>query len=73
MVNQDKIHYETVGRGYHSGAISSMDVAVQRPILVTFSKDDSTIRFWNYLTGLCMLARRYTIQASSTTQTEPSY
>jgi WD40 repeat protein len=24
-----------------------MDISIQRPILVTFSKDDSSIRFWN--------------------------
>jgi hypothetical protein len=48
---QEKLHYETVGRGFHQGGITNMDIATQRPIMVTFSKDDSTIRFWNIATG----------------------
>ena len=30
-----------------------MDVALQRPIIVTSSINDKTIRVWNYLTGHC--------------------
>ena len=30
-----------------------MDVAQQRPIIITCSKNDKTIRIWNYLTGHC--------------------
>ena len=30
-----------------------MDVALQRPIIVTCSQFDKTIRVWNYLTGHC--------------------
>jgi len=30
-----------------------MDVALQRPIIVTCSSYDKTIRVWNYLTGHC--------------------
>ena len=30
-----------------------MDVALQRPIIVTSSQADKTIRVWNYLTGHC--------------------
>jgi WD40 repeat protein len=30
-----------------------MDIALQRPIIVTSSKEDKTIRVWNYLTGHC--------------------
>jgi WD40 repeat protein len=30
-----------------------MDVALQRPIIITSSQTDKTIRVWNYLTGHC--------------------
>ena len=39
--------------GFHSGSISAMDVAIQRPIIVTYSNEDKSIRVWNYLTGHC--------------------
>jgi WD40 repeat protein len=61
-LNEDterEIKFDLLCRGFHSKGIDSMDVAVQRPILVTASRDDSTIRIWNYLTGVCELAREY--------------
>ena len=39
--------------GFHKGAISCMDVSLQRPIIITCSKEDKSIRVWNYLTGHC--------------------
>ena len=39
--------------GFHSGPISSMDISLQRPIIITCSKKDNSIRVWNYLTGHC--------------------
>ena len=39
---------------------------------MTFSKEDSTIRFWNITTGLCVLSRRYYIAAASTQAMDPS-
>ena len=39
--------------GFHQGAITSMDVALQRPIIVTTSNVDKTVRVWNFLTGHC--------------------
>jgi WD40 repeat protein len=36
-----------------SMSITSMDVSLQRPIIVTTSKYDRTVRVWNYLTGHC--------------------
>ena len=53
------IQFELVGRGFHSGPISAADIAYQRPLLVTCSREDSTVRLWNYETGLCELAREY--------------
>jgi cilia- and flagella-associated protein 57 len=44
------IKFDLVCRGFHSGAIDTIDIAIQRPIIVTCSRDDSTIRLWNYYT-----------------------
>ncbi len=48
-----EIKFELVCQGFHQGPITSMDVALQRPIIITSSKIDKTIRVWNYLTGHC--------------------
>ena len=39
--------------GFHKGPISCMDVSLQRPIIITCSREDRSIRVWNYLTGHC--------------------
>ena len=36
-----------------------MDTCIQRPIIVTLSKIDSTIRVWNYDTGNCEIIQSY--------------
>lgn len=36
-----------------------MDVCVQRPIVITLSKADSSIRVWNYESGQCELIKTY--------------
>ena len=48
-----EIKFELVCQGFHQGAITSMDMALQRPIIITSSQTDKTIRVWNYLTGHC--------------------
>lgn len=48
-----EIRFELVCDGFHQGPITSMDVALQRPIIITSSQSDKTIRVWNYLTGHC--------------------
>lgn len=48
-----RLNFEVVCDGFHQGSITGMDVALQRPIIVTTSKTDKTIRIWNYLTGHC--------------------
>jgi len=54
LQNQNfELKFELVCDGFHQGAITAMDVALQRPIIVTTSKTDKTIRIWNYLTGHC--------------------
>lgn len=51
MGNKDLVEYEFVGKGFHSGGITSMDICIQRPIIATCSKDDCTVRLWNYYTN----------------------
>lgn len=61
-LNEDlnrEIVFNLILKGFHSSAITCIDVAVQRPMLITASKDDSTVRLWNYQTGMCELAREY--------------
>ena len=53
------VKFDLVCKGFHVGAISGLDVAVQRPIIASCSREDSTIRLWNYDTGTCELAREY--------------
>jgi WD40 repeat protein len=53
------IKFDLVCRGFHSGSIDCIDIAVQRPLIVTCSREDSTIRLWNYFTHQCELAREY--------------
>ncbi len=48
-----ELRFDVVCDGFHQGPITSMDVALQRPIIVTSSQVDKTIRVWNYLTGHC--------------------
>lgn len=54
-----EVKVDLVWRGFHSGPITCIDIAVQRPIIVTWSQDDSTIRLWNYYTFKCELTREY--------------
>lgn len=59
-LNEDltkEISFDLVCKGFHSGPISSIDVATQRPLLLTCSREDSTIRLWNYETYTCEMAR----------------
>jgi WD40 repeat protein len=42
---QPKLLYTS---GFHYGGITDMDISLQRPLLVTCSQTDSSIRIWNY-------------------------
>ena len=44
-----------MGNGFHGGCISAMDISVQRPLIATCSREDSTVRLWNYYTNTCEL------------------
>ena len=39
--------------GFHQGPITAMDVSLQRPLIITASSFDKSIRIWNFLTGHC--------------------
>lgn len=61
-LNEDtekEIMFDLLSRGFHSGAISSVDVAKQRPLILTCSKEDCTIRLWNYEKAMCELGKGY--------------
>ena len=61
-LNEDtekEIIFDLLSRGFHSGSISSIDVATQRPLVLTSSKEDCTIRLWNYETSTCELGKGY--------------
>ena len=48
-----ELKMELVCEGFHQGAITTMDVALQRPIIITTSGKDKTVRAWNFITGHC--------------------
>lgn len=39
--------------GFHAGPITGLDMAVQRPILVSACSTDCTVRVWDYQVGSC--------------------
>ena len=65
-LNEEKaapeVNFDLICKGFHSGAITTIDVAVQRPILVTCSREDQTLRLWNYITGECEYAREFYVR-----------
>jgi WD40 repeat protein len=69
----EKINYITVANGFHQGEISSMDICIQRPIIATLSKTDSTIRVWNYESGDCELMKSYQFMLKEFEGTNQSY
>ena len=44
---------------FSKGEISMMDCCIQRPVIATLSKVDSTVRLWNYESGVCELVTTY--------------
>lgn len=64
-LNKDKlvlmdIKFELLGGSYHNGAISEVYTSQQRPVLLTCSVADQTVRLWNYITGTCDLVKDFT-------------
>ena len=54
-----ELKYNYVGKGFHSGAITEMHTCLQRPILLTCSIPDQTVRIWNYITNTCELTENF--------------
>lgn len=55
----EKINYVTVGGGNHHGEVAAIDICISRPIIVSMSKIDVTVRIWNYHTGKCELTKSF--------------
>jgi WD40 repeat protein len=53
--NISAIGFKMIGNGFHSGEITEMHTCLQRPILLTMSHEDQTIRLWNYVDNICEL------------------
>ena len=39
--------------GHHAAAITALDMAVHRPLIITCCKGDGTLRVWNYTARRC--------------------
>jgi WD40 repeat protein len=45
----------TFSGGFHNGPITGLDMAAQRPLIVSACRKDSSLRIWNYATRQCDL------------------
>jgi cilia- and flagella-associated protein 57 len=50
-------------RGLHSGAITDMDCAVRKPFVVTCSRDDQSVRLWNFRTMTSVAAQTFSSES----------
>ena len=55
------ISYKVIAQGFHSGEITEMHTCLQRPILLTMSHEDQTIRLWNYEDNICELEKNFAL------------
>jgi WD40 repeat protein len=53
------IKFEYLCNGFHSAAIDELHTCLQRPILLTCSQEDGTVRIWNYITNNCELVMNF--------------
>lgn len=54
------VKFEYLCSGFHSGPISELHTCLQRPIILTCSLADNTVRLWNYMTNNCELTKDFT-------------
>ena len=47
-----ELKFNILCEGYHHSPITSMDNCIQRNILISSSTKDSSVKIWNYITGL---------------------
>lgn len=62
---QKEVKFDYLYNGFHFGGITALDVCLQRPLIATCSKTDSTIRIWNYMSFKCELARKFYVGEES--------
>ncbi|KAJ3321023.1 Cilia- and flagella-associated protein 57 [Boothiomyces sp. JEL0866] len=60
----EEAKFEVFLEAFHYGAITSLDLCIRKPIVVTISSDKS-IRFWNYLSGNCELIKFFVEEPQS--------
>jgi len=53
--DDEQVSCNVVCGGNHSGGISGLDMAVQRPVLASVCNKDGTVRVWNYATRQCAI------------------
>ena len=41
-------------KGFHTGSVTSMSSCARKPLLITCSKEDKSIRLWNYRKHVCV-------------------
>ena len=56
------VKFDLICSGFHAGAISELHTCAQRPIILTCSLADNTVRLWNYMTNNCELTKDFTKQ-----------
>jgi WD40 repeat protein len=56
-----EVKLNLICKGFHCGPITTIDIATQRPLILTASRSDSTIRLWNYKSYQCEMAREYMV------------
>lgn len=60
------IKHTMVGKGCHQGEISTLETCLQRPILLTCSTTDQTVRIWDYISNTQVLYKSFVLTDSST-------
>jgi WD40 repeat protein len=67
---EKEINFEYLYKGFHSKAITGMDICQQRPLFATCSNEDSTIRVWNYKSFGCKLLRMFYFKIKTETEAD---
>ncbi|EGR33214.1 WD repeat protein [Ichthyophthirius multifiliis] len=49
-------------KGFHEGPITQIEVCIQRPLIITCSRQDSSIIIWNYINFKCELSKKFESQ-----------
>jgi hypothetical protein len=70
ILKESDDHYQFVGAGYHSQAITGIDVCVRKPLVATCGLDKS-VRIWNYLDHTCEVHKTFQDKRALLTAKEP--